>query len=50
MVKKALNPLKIDFKKCIVEDCLLQIRNEKNLEEPELSMFRVFNDSLYLNY
>lgn len=39
MVKKALNPLKIDFKKCIIEDRLLQIRNENNVDEPELGMY-----------
>lgn len=32
MVKKSLNPLKIDYKKCIVEDRLLQIRNEKIID------------------
>ncbi|AQZ11605.1 TAD3 (YLR316C) [Zygosaccharomyces parabailii] len=29
MVKKSLNPVKIDYKKCIVENRLLQIRNDK---------------------
>ncbi|QLQ80464.1 hypothetical protein HG537_0D04640 [Torulaspora globosa] len=37
MVKKALNPLKIDYKKCIIEDRLLQIRSKQNLNEPDLA-------------
>ncbi|GAV55821.1 hypothetical protein ZYGR_0AY02140 [Zygosaccharomyces rouxii] len=32
MVKKSLNPLKIDYRKCIVEDRLLQIRNERIID------------------
>ncbi|AMD21503.1 HER225Wp [Eremothecium sinecaudum] len=36
MVKKHLNSIKIDFKKCIIEDCLLQIRNLKHINEPDL--------------
>lgn len=38
MVKKAFNPLYIDFKKCVVDGCLLQIRNEKHIDLPDLSM------------
>ncbi|QEU59538.1 Tad3 [Kluyveromyces lactis] len=36
MVKKHLNPTKIDFIKCIVEDCLWQIRDTKNVDVPDL--------------
>lgn len=36
MVKKIHNPLKIDYKKCIIEDKLLQIRDIKNANTPEL--------------
>lgn len=39
MVKKSLNPVKIDYKKCIVENRLLQIRNDKNIDlaDPRMS-------------
>lgn len=36
MVKISQNPLKIDFKKCIVENRLLQIRDTKNIDVPTL--------------
>ncbi|CCF56095.1 hypothetical protein KAFR_0A06600 [Kazachstania africana CBS 2517] len=36
MVKKRANPLRIDFKKGIIEDKLLQIRNEETKEVPDL--------------
>ncbi|GCE99879.1 tRNA-specific adenosine deaminase subunit tad3 [Zygosaccharomyces mellis] len=36
MVKKSLNPLKIDYRRCIVEDRLLQIRNEKIIDVADL--------------
>lgn len=39
MVKKNKNPLNIDFKKCIVEDCLLQVRDVTNIDKPELSTY-----------
>lgn len=35
MVKKSSNPLKIDYRRCLVEDRLLQIRNEKILDIAE---------------
>ncbi|AAS53864.1 AFR493Cp [Eremothecium gossypii ATCC 10895] len=37
MVKKHQNPLKIDFKRCIVEDVLLQIRDSKHIDTPDLA-------------
>ncbi|SMN22235.1 similar to Saccharomyces cerevisiae YLR316C TAD3 Subunit of tRNA-specific adenosine-34 deaminase [Maudiozyma saulgeensis] len=36
MVKKALNPLKIDFKKGIIENKLQQIRNSRTTTTPDL--------------
>ena len=36
MVKKHLNPTKIDFIQCIVEDCLWQIRDTKYVDIPDL--------------
>lgn len=36
MVKKIHNPLKIDYKHCIIENRLLQIRNFKNNDTPDL--------------
>lgn len=36
MVKKNSNPLKIDYKKCIVEDRLLQVKRSKNVTIPDL--------------
>lgn len=36
MVKKRFNPLKIDFVNCIVEDSLLQVKNTRNINDPEL--------------
>lgn len=40
MVKKSLNPVKIDYKKRIVENRLLQIRNDKtvDLADPGMSL------------
>ncbi|AGO11007.1 AaceriAFR493Cp [[Ashbya] aceris (nom. inval.)] len=37
MVKKHQNPLKIDFKTCIVEDVLLQVRDSKHVDTPDLA-------------
>lgn len=36
MVKKIHNPLKIDYKNCIIEDKLLQVKNFKNNNTPDL--------------
>lgn len=36
MVKKHLNPTKIDFIKCVVEGCLLQVRNTNTVDIPDL--------------
>lgn len=36
MVKKSCNPLKIDYKKCIVEDRLLQVKRSRNVDTPDL--------------
>lgn len=46
MVKKALNPLRIDYKKCIVEERLLQIRNKDNLHEPDLCTYAILNSTV----
>lgn len=39
MVKKANNPLKIDYQNGLIEDRLLQIRNFKDVNTPKLSMY-----------
>ena len=36
MVKKIHNPLKIDYKRCIIEDRLLQVKIFKNKDIPDL--------------
>lgn len=51
MVKKSLNPVKIDYKKCIVENRLLQIRNDKivDLADPRMSLAQYSSNRISTN-